>query len=141
MSMRQIPVSINPHALVATIMLVSKNMETLEFTPNYFHYFEGNVDNMAVTRKIPHARGLTCSSCFLYNVVLENYSVQNSPGGGGEEFRSRLKVHFDQIIILSLCIRTLRREKTFWSQVRVYTVCTLPAVETRTYKVKKTLKF
>ena len=23
------------------------------------------------------------SFCFLYNVVLENHSVQNSPGGGG----------------------------------------------------------
>ena len=23
------------------------------------------------------------SFCFLYNVVLENYSLQNSPGGGG----------------------------------------------------------
>ena len=119
-------------------MLISKNMETLEFTPNYFHYFEGSIANMAVTRKIPHARGLTCVILFLYNVVLENYSVQNSPGSGGEEVHSRLKVYFDQLIILYLCIRTLRLEKTFWSQVRVYTVCTHPAVETRTYKVKWT---
>ena len=47
-------VSIKQHALVENSMLVSKNMDTLVFTPNYFHCFEGNVGNMAVTRKRPH---------------------------------------------------------------------------------------
>ena len=32
-------------------MLVSKNMDTLVLTPNYFHCFEGNVGNNAITRK------------------------------------------------------------------------------------------
>ena len=35
-------------------MLVGKNMGTLVFTLNYFHCFEGNIGNMAVTRKRPH---------------------------------------------------------------------------------------
>ena len=41
---------------------------------------------MAVTRKRPIARGITCVILFLYNVVSKNYSVQNSSwgvGGGG----------------------------------------------------------
>ena len=47
-------VSIKQHALVANSMLVSKNMDTLVFTPNYFHCLKGNVGSMAVTRKRPH---------------------------------------------------------------------------------------
>ena len=35
-------------------MIVSKNMDALVFTPNYFHCFEGNVGSVAVTRKHPH---------------------------------------------------------------------------------------
>ena len=34
-----------------------------------------------VTPKLPD--GQYVSLCFLYNVVLENYSVENSPWGGG----------------------------------------------------------
>ena len=52
----EIPVSIKPHALVVNSLLTSKNMDTLVFTPNYFHCYEGNVGNMAVTRKRPHRR-------------------------------------------------------------------------------------
>ena len=40
---------IKPNALVANNMLVN-------FTLNYFHCFEGNVGNMAVTRKCPHSQ-------------------------------------------------------------------------------------
>ena len=47
-------VSIKPHVLVANSMLVRKNMDTLIFTPNYFHCFEGDVGNMAVTREYPN---------------------------------------------------------------------------------------
>ena len=50
----EMSVSIKQHALVANSMLVSKKMDTLVFMPNYFHCFEGNVGNMAVTRKRPH---------------------------------------------------------------------------------------
>ena len=42
------------HALIANSMLVSKSMDSLVFIPNYFHCFEGNVGNMAVTRKRLH---------------------------------------------------------------------------------------
>ena len=45
--------------MVANSMLVSKNMDTLVLPPNYC--FEGNVGNMAVTRKRPHRqRGNMC---------------------------------------------------------------------------------
>ena len=33
-----IPVTIKPHALVSKRMLVSMNMDTLVFTPKYFHW-------------------------------------------------------------------------------------------------------
>ena len=68
-------------------MLISKNMNSLVFTPKYFYYCEGNVGNMAVTRKRPHhQRANVChfiSFIIFYNVVSEKYSVQNSPCGGG----------------------------------------------------------
>ena len=37
------------------------------------------------------------SFCFLYNVVLENYSVQNSPrgGGGGGSIASSRSISFN----------------------------------------------
>ena len=50
----KIPFFIKRHALVSNRMLVSKNMDTLVCTPKYFHCFESNVSNMAVTRKRPH---------------------------------------------------------------------------------------
>ena len=69
-------------------MQVIKNMDTLVFTPNYFSCFEGNVGDMAVTCKHPHRQRANVSFCFLYNVVPENYSAQNSScggwGGGGK---------------------------------------------------------
>ena len=34
------------------------------------------------------------SFCFLYNVVLENYSVQNSPWGGGGSIVSSRSIKF-----------------------------------------------
>ena len=40
------------------------------------------------------------SFCFLYNVVSENYSVQNSPwggGGGGRGVYCQLKVYFETV--------------------------------------------
>ena len=52
----EVPVSIKPHALVANSMRVSKSMVTSYFTLNYFHCFEGNVGNMAVTRKCPYSQ-------------------------------------------------------------------------------------
>ena len=50
----KIPVSIKAHALVATSIPVSKNRDILVFTPKYFYCFEGNIGNMAVTRKHTH---------------------------------------------------------------------------------------
>ena len=47
-------VCIKRHPLVANSMLVSKNMSSLVFKLKYFYCFEGNVGNMAVTRKRPH---------------------------------------------------------------------------------------
>ena len=61
-------------------MLVNKNMSSSVFTLKYFYCFEGNVGNMADTRKRPH-RQRAVSFCLLYNVVSENYSVQNSSWG------------------------------------------------------------
>ena len=62
-------------------MLVSKIMDTSIFTPKYFYCFEGNVCNMAVTRKRPRRQRANVSFCFLYIAVSENYNVQNSPLG------------------------------------------------------------
>ena len=42
----------------------------------YFYCFEGNVDNMAVTRKCCHRQRAYMSFCLFYNVVIENHSVQ-----------------------------------------------------------------
>ena len=58
-------------------------MSSSVFTLKYFYCFEGNIGNMAVTSKRPHRqRANMCHLfCFLYNVVSENYSVQNSPWG------------------------------------------------------------
>ena len=46
-------------------MLVIKNIDTLVFTPKYFHCFEGNVGNMAVTRKRPHRQKANMCHLFL----------------------------------------------------------------------------
>ena len=61
----KIPVCIQPHALVANSMQVSKNMDTLVFTPNYFYCFEGNVGNMAVICKRPHRQRANICHFFL----------------------------------------------------------------------------
>ena len=71
----------NSTSLVANSMLVSKIMDTSIFTPKYFYCFEGNVCNMAVTRKRPRRQRANVSFCFLYIAVSENYNVQNSPLG------------------------------------------------------------
>ena len=62
----------------------SKNMDTKVFAPKHFYCFEGNVGNMAVTRKRPHRQRAIMRHfvCFLYNVVLENHSVKNPPCEG-----------------------------------------------------------
>ena len=53
----KIPVTIKLHALVANGMLVSKNMDTLVFTPKYFYCFEGNVANMLLHVNAPISKG------------------------------------------------------------------------------------
>ena len=45
------------------------------------------------------------SFCFLYNVVLENYSVQNSPWGGGGSIVSSRSTMFCYLM-LDFCVRT-----------------------------------
>ena len=48
------------------------------------------------------------SFCFLYNVVLENYSVQNSPWGGGGSIASSRSIRFlrsaRRLILLNICV-------------------------------------
>ena len=61
-------VSIKPHVLVVNIMPVSKNMDTLVISPNYFHCFDGNVGNMAVTRKRPHRKRANISHFVSYKM-------------------------------------------------------------------------
>ena len=43
----------------------------------------GNVYNVMLHVNAATCRGLTSLFCFLYNVVLENNSVRNSPWGRG----------------------------------------------------------
>ena len=40
------------------------------------------------TLTLPLSEGLHLLFCVLYNVILENHSVQNSPGGGGGSIAS-----------------------------------------------------
>ena len=47
-------------------MPVSKNMDTLVISPNYLHCFDGNVGNMAVTRKRPHRKRANMSHFVSY---------------------------------------------------------------------------
>ena len=45
------------------------------------------------TLTLPLSESLHLLFCVLYNVVLENYSVQNSPWGGGGGVYSQLKAY------------------------------------------------
>ena len=56
-------------------------VETLSGTFNAIS--GGIVYNVMLHVNAATLRGLTSFICVLYNVVLENHSVQNSPSGGG----------------------------------------------------------
>ena len=65
-------------------MLVSKNLNSLVFTPKYFYCFEGNVGNMAVTRKRSHRQRV--SICHFVSYIMYFYKIivyRNSVGGRG----------------------------------------------------------
>ena len=51
-------------------------------------FYGGNVYNVMLHVNAATLRGLTSFILFLYNVVLENYSVRNSPWGGGGSIAS-----------------------------------------------------
>ena len=70
-------VFIKQYALVANIMLESKNMDTLVLTTKYLYCFEGNVGHMAVTCKRSHRQWANICHYFIQYIYSENYSVQN----------------------------------------------------------------
>ena len=77
--------------------------ETLSGTFNAI--LGGNVYNVMLHVNAATLRGLTPLFCVLYNVVLENHSVQNSPWGGrGSIASSRPITHVIFIFVLLFTI-------------------------------------
>ena len=67
-------------------MVVSKNMNTLVLKPNYFHCFEGNVGNMAVTRKRHHRQRANMCHFVFYIMLFQKvivYKIPPTPWGRG----------------------------------------------------------
>ena len=76
-------VFVKQHALVANSMLESKNMDTLVLTTKYFYCFEGNVGNMAVTRKRSHRQWSYMCHYFIQYIFQKIIVYKISPRGWG----------------------------------------------------------